>query len=99
MRTLTIIMITALTVLVFGQTPTFFRAESLKANNIPIDVSWYGSPYAYDWNGDGKKDLVTGQYSYGYVRFYQNLGTNNNPSFGDSSFLQASGSPISVYAS
>lgn len=100
MRLITILLIGAGSlVMLSAQTPTFFTPESLKANNIPIDVSWYGSPYAYDWNGDGKKDLLTGQFSYGYVRFYPNLGTNNNPSFGDSSFLEAGGSNISVYAS
>lgn len=99
MRILTIIVVSACVTLVFAQKPAFYAAESLKANNIPIDVSWYGSPYVYDWNGDGKKDLLSGQFSCGYVRYYQNLGTNNSPLFGDSSFLQASGSPISVYAS
>lgn len=99
MRFLTIIMICALTVFVYAQKPTFFRAESLKASGTPIDVTYYGSPFAYDWNGDGKKDLVTGQFSYGYVRFYPNTGTNNNPSFTSFSYLQAGGSNISVYAS
>ena len=100
MRIIKIVLVIAgWAVMLFAQTPTFFKGESLKANNIPIDVTWYGSPYAYDWNGDGKKDLLTGQFSYGYVRFYPNTGTNNNPSFTDSSFVQANGSNISVYAS
>ena len=99
MRILTIIVVCACATLVFAQKPAFYAAESLKANNIPIDVTYYGSPYAYDWNSDGKKDLVCGQFSYGYVSFYPNTGTNDNPSFTTFSYLQANGSNISVYAS
>jgi len=94
-----VIMLIGASAVLSAQTPTFFKAESLKANNVPIDITWYGSPYAYDWNGDGKKDLVTGQFSYGYVSFYPNSGTNNNPLFTTFSYLQAGGTNISVYAS
>jgi len=84
----------------FTQTPIFLPGTYVYAGSSPIDVTWYGSPFYYDWDGDGVKDLVTGQYSSGYVRFYKNIGTNTNPQFGTSfSYLYADGSPISVYAS
>jgi hypothetical protein len=98
-RIIGIIIISGLFLAVNAQTPTFFSPESLRSSGSIIDVTWYGSPVVYDWDGDGRKDIVTGQYSGGYVRFYRNTGTNNNPSFSGFSYLQADGRNISVYAS
>lgn len=84
---------------VHAQTPVFEPGEYVLANGSIIDVTWYGSPFYYDWDGDNVKDLVTGQYSSGYVRVYKNYGTNENPSYISFQYLQADGSPISVYAS
>lgn len=87
-------------VAVFAQTPVFLPAVYVNAGSSPIDVGYYASPFYYDWDGDMIKDLVTGQYSNGYIRFYRNIGTNANPQFGASfQYLYADGSPISVYAS
>jgi hypothetical protein len=83
-----------------AQTPIFLPGTRVNAGGTPIDVGYYASPHYYDWDGDNIKDLVTGQYSSGYVRFYKNIGTNNNPQFGASfSYLYADGSPITCYAS
>jgi hypothetical protein len=49
-----------------------------------------------DWNGDGKQDLLLGQFSSGKVRFYENIGENFAPVFGDPVYLQADGSDISL---
>ena len=80
-------------------TPQFFAPETLKSNGVNIDITWYGSPFVYDWDSDGKKDLICGQFSSGYVNFFKNYGTNNSPVFNGSSYLYADGAPISVYAS
>jgi len=40
-----------------------------------------------DWNNDGKKDLLTGEYN-GTVRVYLNTGTDANPAFNGYSFVQ-----------
>ncbi len=79
--------------------PAFFAPETLKSGGVNIDVSWYGSPFVYDWDSDGKKDLVCGQFSSGNISFFKNYGTNNNPSFNGYSYLYADGTPITVYAS
>lgn len=86
--------------LALAQTPVFLPATYIYAGSSPIDVTWYGSPFYYDWDGDGVKDLVTGQYTSGYVRFYKNIGTDTNPQFGSTfEYLSADGSLISVFAS
>jgi hypothetical protein len=45
-------------------------------------------PLVADWDGDDKKDLLTGNenrdmenISKGYISFYQNKGTDNDPAF------------------
>jgi hypothetical protein len=57
-------------------------------------VGYTGSPFVFDWNGDGKKDLLIGQFTEGRVRFYANTGTNNYPAFSGFTYLQADGSDI-----
>jgi hypothetical protein len=84
---------------VYAQAPTFFSPETLKSGGVPIDVSYYGAPVAYDWDGDGVKDIVTGRFYGGQVWFYKNVGTHNNPVFSGYDTLRADGSYISAYAS
>ena len=77
-------------------TPLFQNPVYIQSNGVNIDVGYYGHPFAVDWDNDGKKDLITGQFTYGNIRFYRNIGTNNAPVFGDSVLLQASGSTIQL---
>lgn len=83
----------------FAQTPVFLPGAYVNAGGSPIDVGYYGSPFVYDWNGDGIKDLIVGQFTSGNIRFYPNSGSNANPIFNSFSYLQADGVNISVYAS
>jgi hypothetical protein len=55
-------------------------------------------PCAMDWNADGKKDLVVGQFSGGKIRLYLNHGTDASPVFKDYSFLHAGGKEIRLPA-
>lgn len=56
-----------------------FRVESKSG---PIDVSYgHAMPLMADWNGDGLKDLLVGQYAGGRLRVYPNLGTQTEPRF------------------
>ncbi len=55
-------------------------------------------PRACDWNNDGKKDLIVGQFGNGAIRLYLNQGTDAAPVFGESSLLQADGKPIRLDA-
>lgn len=53
-----------------------------KEDNIfdGIDVGGQSSPAVYDFNNDGKFDLITGNRE-GNLLFFENQGTNVNPSF------------------
>ena len=82
----------------FAQTPEFDVPVALEANGTPINVGTGGnaSPFMIDWNGDGKQDLLLGQYLSGKVRYYENIGENFDPVFGDFVYLQADGADISL---
>ena len=65
----------------------------------PIDIEvGHLVPCTLDWNGDGKKDLIVGQFAGGKIRLYLNQGTDKAPEFGDFSFLEAGGEQISLPA-
>ena len=42
------------------------------------------------------KDLVVGQFTYGYIWLYLNQGTNLNPVFNGGSKIESNGSPITT---
>ena len=87
-----------LAVVALAETPVFDVPVAIEANGVPINVGYGGnaSPFVVDWNGDGKQDLLLGQFDGGKVRFYENIGEDTAPVFGDSVFLQADGSDISL---
>jgi len=81
----------------FAAAPRFTGPTRIYDGGTPIVVDGgYGAPCIYDWDGDGKKDMVVGQFDYGYIRFYRNVGTDAAPSFSGFSYLSASGSRISL---
>jgi hypothetical protein len=92
--TLLIILITG----AFAETPVFEPPVPIQANGVNINVGYGGnaSPFMIDWDGDGKQDLLLGQFDQGRIRFYSNTGTNYNPTFGNFVYLQASGTYISL---
>lgn len=76
--------------------PTFGAPSFIQASGVNIDVGYYGAPCIVDWNGDGLKDLLLGQFDSGKIRFYPNTGTNQAPIFTTFSFLQSSGVDITL---
>ena len=82
----------------FGITPLFDAPVALEASGVPINVGAGGnaSPYIVDWDGDGRQDLLLGQYSGGRIRFYRNVGEHFAPEFANFVYLQADGVDISV---
>lgn len=50
-------------------------------------------PVAFDWNGDGKLDLLAGN-SAGYLQYFENVGTKGAPQFTDRGYLRAGGKII-----
>ena len=65
----------------------FTSAGVLMCDGARLDVGSYAAPLAVDWNGDGKKDLICGQFDDGRIRFYPNAGTNSDPVFDEFFYL------------
>ena len=80
-------------------TSTFEAGVRIAAGGEAIDVRvGHLVPCAVDWNNDGKKDLVVGQFSGGSIRLYLNDGTDTEPVFKDFALLEAGGKPIKLDA-
>jgi hypothetical protein len=65
----------------------------LKADGAFIDTgaAWgHASPWLVDIDGDGKRDLIVGDFS-GKFRVFLNTGTNARPVYKSAGFLQAGG--------
>ena len=82
----------------FAETPIFEPPLPIQANGVNINVGYGGnaSPFMIDWDGDGKQDLLLGQFDQGRIRLYSNTGTHYNPTFENFVYLQAGGSYISL---
>lgn len=72
------------------QGPAFEPPVRLAAAGEPIRVEspGYAAPSWHDVDGDGKKDLVVGQFREGKIAWYRNLGKG---SFAARAWLQAGG--------
>jgi len=52
----------------------------LEAAGKPIDTeNGHAAPFVYDFDGDGIKDLLVGQFGDGLLWIYRNEGTNSEP--------------------
>jgi hypothetical protein len=71
-------------------TPKLASGVRLQADGKNIDVRvGHLVPAVMDWNGDGKKDLIVGQFSGGRISVYLNKGSDKAPVFKDFSLLRA----------
>jgi len=91
-----LVLASALVVLAFAQAPRFQGPFPVNSGGNPIDLSYYGAPVMYDWDGDGNKDLICGEFDGGYMRYYRNIGADSNPEFNGYEYLSASGSHITL---
>ena len=54
------------------------------AGEKPIDVEvGHAAPLHVDWDGDGVRDLLVGQFGGGQLRIYRNVGSDDAPVFED----------------
>jgi hypothetical protein len=76
------------------QTNLFFSGY-IQSGTVELDAGSWSAPTVYDWNSDGKKDLLIGQSSTvngsttGKINFFENIGTDSNPLFTTSSYIQS----------
>ncbi len=78
-------LILVLTVLISKQnaslSPELEPPVRLQAAGKPIDATEIGhaAPFVCDFDGDGLKDLLVGQFKDGLLWLYRNEGTNSEP--------------------
>src|SRR3954447_15155468 len=54
----------------------------IEAAGKPIDTAiGHAAPFVADFDGDGVKDLLVGQFGDGILWIYKNVGTNTQPKF------------------
>jgi len=83
-----------------GVPPTFYHTNptGIFAQEDGSDLvvpSKRSSPVIIDLDGDGNKDLLTGNTD-GQLLFYRNIGTDAKPSFSGYSLIESSGVPIDL---
>jgi len=97
MRKLTVLALAVLFALpAVAAIPRFHEPVLLEDGGVTIDVGYYGAPMMFDWDEDGKKDMVLGQFGAGNIRFYPNVGDDSAPVFNGFEFLQAGGVNITL---
>ena len=73
-------------------------ATAIQAGDEKLNTDvGHAAPFVYDFDGDGKRDLLVGQMGSGHLRIYKNVGTNNAPKFGkDFEVFKAEGEHATV---
>jgi hypothetical protein len=82
--------------LALAEIPRFAEPVLIQDGGVPIDVGYYAAPMMFDWDLDGRKDMVVGQFTSGMIRFYPNVGDDSAPVFSGFSYLEASGVTITL---
>ncbi len=81
---------------VSADTPDIEEAVYIYDGSDPMEAYKTLVPVAVDWNNDGLKDLVVGQYTDGYIWLYLNQGTDINPVFDGGTLIESNGAPITT---
>jgi len=64
------------------RTTEFLPPVRLEAAGKPIDTQiGHAAPFVGDFDGDGVRDLLVGQFGDGILWVYRNTGTNSKPRF------------------
>jgi len=89
----------ALTFATVGAAQQFHDPVRLEAGGQPITTDiGHSAPYVYDFDGDGVRDLLVGQFGEGKLRIYRNIGTNDRPRYAKHEWFKADGKIATVPA-
>ena len=66
------------------------KPYQLLAGDKPIDIGGigYAAPFVGDFDMDGRRDLLIGQFRDGKMRIFLNAGTDEQPKFGEYVWFQ-----------
>lgn len=77
--------------------PMLASGVPLLLGGSPLSVSSRATPFVHDWDEDGLMDLFCGS-GVGYVYYFRNVGTAQNPTYSNSLLLVAGGVTLNLGA-
>ena len=77
--------------------PVFAEPVSVLQEHADLYAGTLPSPTTVDWNGDGVRDILAGN-SEGFVLFFENIGSNDEPKFLPATRVKAGGREIQMQA-
>jgi hypothetical protein len=78
-----------------ADTPDLKGSVAIESDGSPISLLT-PCPTVVDWNNDGAKDLVVGQFHSGNIYLYINTGSDLNQVFGAGTKIESNGTPITT---
>jgi hypothetical protein len=63
---------------------------------VRVESPGYACPSWADWDGDGRKDLLVGQFNKGKITVFKNEGGDGTPKFGKGEMLKTGEKPAEV---
>jgi hypothetical protein len=78
-----------------AQFETPFRATAA-GTVVHVAEPGYACPTIHDLDGDGKKDLIVGQFKEGKMKFYKNIGTKGKPAYAKGVWLSSGAGPAVI---
>ena len=85
------------TTIVVGAPRQLLPGERINSGLLPICVdAGQAAPEVADWNNDGRKDLLVGQFMDGKIALFLNQGSSARPAFKGSTFIQSGGVDITT---
>ena len=79
-----------------GAEPVLDQGVYIYSGANPLEVDRHSTPEVVDWNNDGRKDLVIGQFTDGNIWVFLNKGTDLNPVFDGGDKIFSEGIPITT---